>query len=297
MNYTKQPIDIPAQIAMLQERGMHIPDVEIARKCLGSISYFRLASYWRPMEEEHVTHRFKPGSSFMTAMSLYSFDNELRAILFRAIQQIEIALRTKMIHAFSMSSGAFWFANDSLFSNMQIYEHCLSHIRQELARSREDFIVEHRQRYSCPEFPPAWKTMEVISFGTLSKLFCNFADKRTKKSITREFGLPQHLYLESWMKAIAVLRNVCAHHARVWNRRFPVRPQLPGKLENAWITLPVPDSDKLYPILTTLAYWTDRIYPAATFKQDLVRLIEKYPIVDIAAMGIPKDWENEPLWK
>ena len=159
MNYTKQPIDIPAQIAMLQERGMHIPDVEIARKCLGSISYFRLASYWRPMEEEHVTHRFKPGSSFMTAMSLYSFDNELRAILFRAIQQIEIALRTKMIHAFSMSSGAFWFANDSLFSNMQIYEHCLSHIRQELARSREDFIVEHRQRYSCPEFPPAWKTM------------------------------------------------------------------------------------------------------------------------------------------
>ena len=76
MNYTKQPIDIPAQIAMLQERGMHIPDVEIARKCLGSISYFRLASYWRPMEEEHVSHRFKPGSSFMTAMKDARMDEE-----------------------------------------------------------------------------------------------------------------------------------------------------------------------------------------------------------------------------
>lgn len=296
MNYTKQPIDISAQISILQKRGMCIPDPAIVRRYLECISYFRLATYWRPMEVEHVYHRFKPGSSFPQVIHLYSFDAELRAILFRAIQQIEIALRTKMIHTFSMKFGAFWFADKHLFLNSAIYEDCLLHIQRELDRSKEDFIIEHYQRYDYPSFPPAWKTLEVISFGTLSKLFCNFFDKQAKKSIARDFGLPQHLYLESWMKAIAVLRNICAHHARVWNRKFPVRPQLPRYLQAGWITLPIPNADKLYPILLTLAYWTDRICPLSSFKQDLKSLIGRYSIVDIAAMGIPKDWDKEPLW-
>ena len=80
--------------------------------------------------------------------------------------------------------------------------------------SKEDFLIEHFAKYDNPSYPPAWKTLEVSSFGTLSKLYCNLADNNLKKQIAREFGLPQHLYLESWIKSLSVLRNCIAHHAR-----------------------------------------------------------------------------------
>ena len=96
--------------------------------------------------------------------------------------------------------------------------------QEELRRTREEFIIEHSAKYTEPDVPPVWKTLEVTSFGTLSKLFCNFADNKIKKRIAREFNLPQHLVLESWIKSAVVLRNYLAHHSRVWNRKFPIKP-------------------------------------------------------------------------
>ena len=119
-----------------------------------------------------------------------------------------------------MEHGAFWFMDASLFKNADFYEGCLDNIKKEVSRSNEDFIKEHSEKYTFPSLPPVWKTLEVVSFGTLSKLFCLFKDNRLKKQVAREFGLPQYTYLESWIRCITVLRNCCAHHARIWNRRF-----------------------------------------------------------------------------
>ena len=109
MKYNKQPLDIPAQIAMLKGRGLNIADEQAAEKTLNRISYFRLAAYLRPMEADKNAHQYKPNASFENAVSLYEFDAELREMVFRAIGKIEIALRTKMIHHFSLAYNAFWF--------------------------------------------------------------------------------------------------------------------------------------------------------------------------------------------
>ena len=129
-----------------------------------------------------------------------------------------------------MEHGAFWFMDSSLFKNVEFYEDCLDNIKKEVSRSNEDFIKEHSEKYTYPSLPPVWKTLEVVSFGTLSKLFCLFKDNLLKKQVAREFGLPQYTYLESWIRCITVLRNCCAHHARIWNRRFALKPQLPNRL-------------------------------------------------------------------
>lgn len=100
MNYTKQPIDFPCQVEMLKERGLIIEDEQYALNCLRIISYFRFANYLRPMEQDKVTHKFKPNSCFENAISLYYFDKALRTLVFTAIQSIEIALRTQIIHHF-----------------------------------------------------------------------------------------------------------------------------------------------------------------------------------------------------
>lgn len=231
------------------------------------------------------------------ALALYYFDKELRTLIFTAVQSVEIALRAKMVHHISLKYGAFWFTDSSLFTNGSIHQTCLNQIEQELSRSREDFIQEHLDKYSSPELPPVWKTLEVTSFGTLSKLFCNLSDISIKKKIAREFNLPQHKVLESWIKCIVVLRNCLAHHARVWNRNFPIMPQMTANLRGAWV---VPNGFllvKVYSQLCCLAYFENHIHPNNDFKSKLKKLLAKYPNVDTVAMGFPQNWETEPLWK
>lgn len=294
--YTNQALEIEEQIERLEKNGLIIADREQAIRILSIVSYFRLANYWRPMEVDKVKHLFKPNSTFDNALSLYYFDKELRALIFAAIQSIEIALRTKIIHHFSLAHGPFWFMNDGLMKSTKQQEENLSSLSKELSRSKEDFIKEHFQKYTSPAMPPAWKTLEVASFGVLSKLYGNFKDKTAKKKIAREFGVPQHEYLESWMRSIAVLRNCCAHHARIWNRRFSMIPQIPQTMQSAWIENMDFDNTKLYPLLCCVVYWLNSIYADHSFTQKFKLLLKAYPNIDITAMGFPPSWENEPLW-
>ena len=105
MKYSKQPLTIEQQTSLLKDRGLSIGDEAAARKILDTISYFRLANYFRPMETDKQSHQFKPGATFENAVRLYDFDASLRELLFKAIARIEIALRTKMIHHFSLAHG------------------------------------------------------------------------------------------------------------------------------------------------------------------------------------------------
>ena len=297
MIYSKAPLDYEEQIKMLKERGLIIADEQKAVNSLKIISYFRLANYLRPMEYDKENHFYKPNSFFENAIDLYYFDKELRGIIFAAVQSIEIALRSKMIHHISMKYGAFWFMEPSLFKDRNIHEQCLAAMRQELARSKEEFITEHKAKYTEPDMPPVWKALEITSFGTLSKLFCNFNDNSLKKKIAREFNVPQHLVLESWVKCAVNIRNCLAHHARVWNRKFPIMPQLTASFRGNWIkntNLPIA---KLYPQLCYMQYMQVQIHGNDDFKHKLKGLLEKHPNVDIMAMGFIEDWESESLWK
>lgn len=297
MIYPKNPLDYDEQIKMLKARGLIIADEQKAINSLRVISYFRLANYLRPMEYDKENHLYKPNSYFENAIDLYFFDKELRGVIFAAVQSIEIALRSKMIHHVSMRYGAFWFMDSSLFKDRNIHEQCLSSMRQELARSREDFITDHKEKYTEPDMPPVWKTLEVTSFGILSKLFCNLKDNSVKKKIAREFNLPQHLVLESWVKCAVNIRNCLAHHARVWNRNFPIMPQLNGSFRGDWIRNTHLSMVKLYPQLCYMQYMQARIHGDDDFKQKLKGLLNNHPNVDITAMGFIDGWENEPLWR
>lgn len=294
--YTKHPISISEQISTLKQRGLLFEDEAKAFTRLKNISYFRLASYWKPMEQDKVRHVFKPDSTFERALSLYDFDKELRNLLFAAIQSIEIGLRSRVIQTVSARYGAFWFADETLFANNEIFCNCLNNLRNEISRSKEEFLTEHFGKYDDPPYPPAWKTLEVSSFGTLSKLFCNISDNNVKKQIARDLGLPQHVYLESWIKSLSVLRNSIAHHARIWNRKFAWKPQLPHSLCNSWINKPV-SQERLYAQLCCIAYLLNAMQQSKSFGQMLKSLLSAYPMVDTRAMGFPPAWQEEPLWK
>ena len=297
VRYTNQAITTEQQIEILQERGLLIDDIEQAIDVLDTISYFRLAGYWKHFEIDHFTHQFREGSCFSDIVKLYSFDKQLRALLFTAIQTIEVSVRTKIIKHFSPGFGPFWFMDETFALNDARFATNLAVIRKEVSRSHDDFITEHFRRYSEPDLPPVWKTLEVISMGTLSKLYSNFSDATAKHAVAREFGLNHHKFLRSWLECLAVLRNCCAHHSRLSNRVFPVKPKMPERMPNKWITDFSFREQTLYPQLCYLVYWLNSIIPDNTFVVDFKQLLIKYPSVNTRLLGFPYNWEQEPLWR
>ena len=140
MQYTKQAIDFSDQLSLLKQRGLIIDDEDKALRCLHSISYFRLTSYLVPMKSDSDTHAFRPNSHLHTAIALYNFDRKLRSLVFTSIQDIEVALRTRIIHYFSLAHGPFWFMRNDLFINESIHQTCINNIASEVNRSKEEFI-------------------------------------------------------------------------------------------------------------------------------------------------------------
>ena len=156
MKYSKQPLTIEQQISLLKDRGLAIIDEAAAQKVLGSISYFRLANYFRPMETDKQNHQFKTGATFENAVRLYDFDASLRELVFKAIARIEIALRTKMIHHFSLAHGAFWFADKSLSREERLFQENIGSVEREKRISSKNISRNMTVRLS-PLHGKPWK--------------------------------------------------------------------------------------------------------------------------------------------
>lgn len=296
MSYTKLPLSITDQIALLKSRGLTFADEADAAKVLEHISYYRFAAYLRPMESDKTTHNLHAGASFEDVLAIYEFDSKLRALVFNAIQKIEISIRSKMIHEFSLAHGPFWFFDQSCFTDKHRFVDSMNVLEKELSRSKDEFIKEHIAKYGKSEYPPAWKTLELATFGTTSKLFANFSDTKLKKKIARSYGIPQHEILESWTAAIGPLRNCCAHHGRLWNRKFPITPLLPSRMRKPWIADLSISNNKLYAVLCCVAYMLNEIDSNNTLASDLANLINAYPVISVSAMGFPSGWNSESLW-
>ena len=296
MEYTNPPLGTATLLANLQNEGLVIMDERKANAFLENVSYFRFAAYLRPFKASD-RHSYKENATFEKAVRLYEFDVKLRTLLFSAIQKIEISLRAKVINQFSLNYGAFWFINPDLAVDKHKFAENLSSLDRELQRSKDDFIKEHYVKYGKEDFPPAWKLIDLTSFGCLTKLYFNFANGAAKKKIARSYNVPQQEILESWMKSINALRNCCAHHGRVWNRVMPVMPQLPMKLKQAWIMNKPEVANRLYSVLCCLLYWLNAIDSQNELCAKFKELLSQYPEVDTNAMGFPKHWQDEPLWR
>lgn len=295
MDYTKNALSISDQIAALQQRGLVVNDLSAIEQFLNNVTYFRFDAYLHIFEQPDGTIR--NGTSFEQVAALYAFDVELRKLIFGAVQKIEIALRSRIIHYFSSAHGPFWFIDASLAIDKLRFAENLATLQRELERTKEEFIKEHTAKYGNTSFPPSWKLLELVPFGCLTKLYRNFSDTLVRKNIARSFDVTKAEALESWMIAINVLRNHCAHHARVWNRIFTQMPQLPPIMRNAWVNVNDIAPTSLYAILCCIVYWLNNIDPKNTFAADLKKLLSKFPTVNPGAMGFPNGWNNEAMWR
>lgn len=288
---------------------MLINNEALAQEQLKNISYYRLKGYWWDLQCDKVNHKFLPQIWFEDVMAYYSFDRELRSILFNAIETLEIALRTKIIYILSQAYGSLFYTRKELFVDSQFHERHLRDLLSEFMRSGEPFVKEYKKKYgvwvngvciSVINPPDAWIIFEVATYGTLSKIYKNLNNQLPAKAIiANEFGLNKHTELASWIEAISYLRNIVAHHSRIWNRKLVKSPMNITNPKGLWIRHFFTDESrqKVYSIITCMLYLCNSINKKEGFKNEVISLIERNENIPIHKIGFLEHWETEPIWQ
>lgn len=297
MEYLKPAIHLDKQIELLKERGLEISDIERAKHYLSNISFYRLRAYTYPFQDnEDPNHPFIQKVNFNGIIDLYVFDRKLRLLIFDAIEKIEIAFRTKVIYHLSITYGPHWFEDKSLYRNKRQFETDMAKLNGEIERSTETFIKHYRTKYTKPSNPAAWMSLEVSSISLISKLYENLNECKEKQIIADEFGL-NTLLLKSWIRSLAYLRNICAHHGRIWNRRLTMKALIPQKsLKFTFLSNTKYSSKKIYHSLSCIIYILQIINPGHTFKDKILALLKDCSEKRLEEMGFPEGWKKESLW-
>lgn len=297
-HYDKKPIPVDEQISLLESKGMEFYDRANAMHILSIIGYYRFSGYAYPFRNVIDHSGFIEDTSFEKIYSIYEFDRSLKSLLFLYLERIEIAFRALIIDKFSVGTGtAFWYSETEYFFNKEECNEFLANLQYDMTDSREDFIQHFRDNY-LDEFPPAWIALQIVSFGALIKLFRNFNNRELKLQVAKNFGCDSIDRFISWMNTLVYLRNICGHHARLWNRPLKKRPEAYnfGNRNKRWCQQ---DLAKLYYSTCIIGSILKVILPGNTFKRQLVDLFNDYPYVNSTKnkfLGFPKDWQTEFAW-
>jgi len=297
MQFNKNAKTLDEQLGLLRGRGLIIPDETKARHYLANISYYRLSAYMLPFQKYNDSnHSFMSGVTFENILNLYVFDRQLRLLIFDEIERVEIAFRCQIIYQYSLTNGANWYEEIKHFYNPKQFEYFLDHFQTELNQSKEVFIQHYKSKYTKPENPPSWMSLEILSFGQLSKMFKNLRTSEQKKSVGIHFHI-HHQVLDSWMESLTYIRNLCAHHSRIWNRTITVKPTVPNFTKQAWLDKNLTyNADKISTVLATINYLIKTINPKSSFSVKLKKLITDCDEANHKAMGFPEGWEKDPFW-
>lgn len=262
-----------------------------------NIGYHRLSAYIYPFYKSPKSDlMLKEGTTFEQVITLYRFDKKLRILLFNEIEKIEVAIRSVLANIGCQElDDRYWITKPEYFANADRFNQTLAVIEKELASSKEDYIEDFRRNY-VENYPPAWMITEVLSFGNLNYIYSNITNNRLMKRIGDYFGLKPQVFT-SWLTVLANLRNMCCHHARVWNRDFMLNPTEPRKTSNAWIDTSRIDKKKIFYRLCIIRYFLISVSPNNNLNEKLLDLFVQFPSIDIAAMGGYKEWQDSLLWK
>lgn len=292
--YTDTSLSIDDQILLLKNRGLTFCDEENAKHVLQNVSMFRMKGYLYPLQSDKADHIYKPNATFEQALEMYRFDSDLRRLLFKRIEQIEVSIRTKFGEIMADATDHFWYTVPTNFSNSQNHAGLLNSISRELSRSDDEQIAYFFSLYTN-QWPPSWMAMEVSSFGTLSLLYKCVNAGTCKRDISNYYGLRDTVF-ESWIHSLVYVRNICGHHSRLWNRSLRIQPVAPRRCVYPFITRPA-RTNRVYFVMCMIRYLLNVIEPDNNFTTEIKWLFIEHPTIDKCALNFPYDWEIEPLWQ
>lgn len=305
------------QLQQLQVRGLQVDNPAAALDYLERLGYYRLSGYWYPLraidQAASVAQgravrldTFAPDSRFEDVVRLYVFDKKLRLLALDALERIEMAVRVDVAHLLGQRDPRAHENPACLHGNFAKkliakgadqgktqHQVWLTKYQSMLNRARkEPFVVHHQQQYGAL---PIWAAIEVWDFGLLSKLFAGmqYADQQT---IAAVYGAPDGKAFAQWLRSLNFIRNVSAHHSRLWNINMlelsPLPQAWPAALNNARPFFYFCLMQQLLKVICPNSSWGQRF--KALLANDFPAVANQQ--ISLAELGTFPGWERWALW-
>lgn len=305
MKFEKQSTTIDDQLKLLEERGMYIKDRPLAKHWLETVGYYRLSAYWLPFEkpapkEKTRSKCFVDGAAFDHVIDLYVFDRKLRLLVFEAIERVEVNVRSRWTYHMVQGHGPHAHLDHTLFRGASKQAKQLARLSHTVENSNELFVDHYKKKYTEPDLPPLWAATELMSLGELSKWFEATNDNAIKSKVGFDLGLPTNEIVEGTLHLLSYVRNICAHHGRLWNRKTVKRVPSIKRLKSDMIIIKDgaqnQSDNRLYNILVLLLHLMDHQSTDTTWRHRLRELLEARSDDDRSKMGFPSDWQKRAIW-
>lgn len=292
--FDKKPLTIPELIQKLANKGLVIENDARTQKYLRDIGYYRLVGYGLAFEQYHEGQRlgkYQQHTHFKQLLNAYIVDRKLRLLVLAAIERIEVAVRSIIIQTLCEKyQSAHWYLEPTLFKSSVNFSH--ENLLKEIARitrkkaakdseqdkGRELFIRHYYQRYTTPDYPPSWMLAEVLSLGSWSKIYEHLAISKDRKNIAKQLDLSP-ITLESWLHSLVIVRNICAHHGRLFARKLTMPPKKDKKL-------PLQKNNAVFNFICILAWLMKEISPTTQWLNEITNLFTELES-DLKYYGLP----------
>jgi abortive infection bacteriophage resistance protein len=208
---------IEEQIQILRERGMYLDfEDDKIKEFLLDIGYYRLGFYWYPFQKTS-SDDFVDGTKFSDVISLYYLDVDLRYLLIKYINRLELNFRTNLIYWASMKyvDNPVWFATKGIMKHDYL-KVIKSHYNKKF-KEKNIQIKKHHENHEDDEFAPAWKTFEYYTFGSIVKVYENIVDESLRKDISLKYGIKKTDKFQNYLDAMVFVRNSCAHSGVIFD--------------------------------------------------------------------------------
>ncbi|GGN35554.1 MULTISPECIES: Abi family protein [Marinomonas] len=319
MTYDRPWKSFSEQLTLLKTRGMSVTDDKAAINYLERVGYYRLSGYWYPFRQftihqdpqtkalqTNVSDQFHLNTHFSDAVELYLFDKKLRLLVLDALERVEVALRVDIAHLLGKRSAFAYLDQKQFhpkFSNKKFYgvpafeawqRKYLGLVNR--SKKKEEFVKHYLRTHG--ENLPIWVAIEVWDFGAMSQLFTMMKVPDQEK-VAAKYGINDFKVFASWLRSLNHLRNIAAHHSRLWNRNIIDQPKLPELGEIRWCDDFIGKSDliaKPFLLFAILRHIVRVVCPNTLWHHRLAVLLENFPTIQsdnkrtISDIGVVEGW-------
>ncbi len=317
MHYTKPYLTVEQQLNLLRQRGLEVGDDGKAKEYLQRIGYYRLSAYGFPFRNSVIDvygatqtlDTFKNGTTFKNITDLYAFDKALRLVVLDALERIEISLRTEVALTMGILDPTAHRQRQFLdrgFNNIpqgrqqSPFDEWLAKLDDKAKSSKEEFAHHFRTKYHQSHMP-IWIAVELLDFGPLSHFLSGMRNQDIAKICT-SYNIPNPTVLKGWIKSLSFVRNVCAHHSRLWNKALVNQPPMPkpGVIPQIdHVAFSPYQTKRIYAALCILRYLLKSVNPRTNWATRLKELTDTFPTtphVSLKTAGFPEGWKDVDLW-
>lgn len=294
------------QVEILRSKGLIIDDIDFAKDILLRENYFFISGYRHIFMTNSKENKFMPGTTFEELYAMFSFDRNMRNILFKHILIIENNIKSLISYELSKKYGF----KEKDYLNVDNFTQNPMKVRQVhdiLDKMRRQIRVNGKQHTATLHYLsnygyiPLWILVKVLSFGIVSELY-TILKEEDELAISSFYGIDPST-LSIYLSVLSNYRNLCAHEDILYDHK--TQRNIPDNKYHFQLDIKKSDDEYIYGkndlysvVIILKIMLTDRefrnlineISYEIDFLEGRIKVLKSEQLLN--KIGFPKNWRD-----